>query len=206
MASSAPSWPTRVMQTVLALLVAVGLALGAIVALFAYSGMSHTDARATSPDGALEARAERQGGSMQYPRTSLYVSRHRSWFAPAAPDCLVTYWSDKGSGRERGNADRAVALRWRGDRALLVEADVTVAAPSGYRCGIRLSTAGGEHAMIWLKVATLIFLALGAWRSFKAMGAPVRFEGRRYYRQADGSYRRWFGGRARRPRDIGLSE
>lgn len=60
--------------------------------------------------------------------------------------------------------------------------------------------------MTWLKVAALFFMALGAWRSFRAMGTPVRFAGRRWYRQADGTYRRWYGGRARRAQDIGLPE
>lgn len=58
--------------------------------------------------------------------------------------------------------------------------------------------------MIWLRVVTLVLLSLGAWQSFKAMGTPVRFAGRRYYPQADGSYRRWYGGRAYRPDEIGL--
>lgn len=60
--------------------------------------------------------------------------------------------------------------------------------------------------MIWLKVAALIFMALGAWRSFKAMGTPVRFEGRRWYRQPDGSYRRWYGGRGRSAAEVGQAE
>lgn len=58
--------------------------------------------------------------------------------------------------------------------------------------------------MIWLNIATLLFLTLGAWRSLKAMGSTVHFERRRYYRQSDGSYRRWFGGRSHQPEDIGL--
>jgi len=58
--------------------------------------------------------------------------------------------------------------------------------------------------MVWLKILTLVFLSIGAWRSVRAMGRPVRFEGRRYYRQPDGSYRRWYGGRAKPPEEIGL--
>ena len=58
--------------------------------------------------------------------------------------------------------------------------------------------------MVWLKLLTIVFLGIGTWQSLKAMGRPVRFEGRRYYRQADGSYRRWYGGGAKRPDEIGL--
>lgn len=58
--------------------------------------------------------------------------------------------------------------------------------------------------MVWLKIFTLACMAIGAWRSVRAMGEPVRIGGRRYYRQADGTYRRWYGGRARTREDIGL--
>lgn len=58
--------------------------------------------------------------------------------------------------------------------------------------------------MTWLRIIALLAIALGAWRSFKALGEPVRFEGRRYYRHPDGRYRRWYGGRSRRPDEIGL--
>ena len=58
--------------------------------------------------------------------------------------------------------------------------------------------------MIWLKIVMIVFMTIGLWRSVKAMGRPVLFEGRRYFRQPDGRYRRWYGGSAKKPEDIGL--
>lgn len=58
--------------------------------------------------------------------------------------------------------------------------------------------------MIWLKILVLISMSVGLWHSVRAMGRPVRFEGRRYFRHPDGRYRRWYGGRARNPEEIGL--
>lgn len=58
--------------------------------------------------------------------------------------------------------------------------------------------------MIWLKIMMIVAMTIGLWRSVRAMGRPVFFEGRRYYRQADGRYRRWYGGAARKAEDIGL--
>jgi hypothetical protein len=58
--------------------------------------------------------------------------------------------------------------------------------------------------MLWLKLLSVSGLSFGAWSSFRAMGAPIRFEGRRYYRQAHGRYRRWYGGRLFNPDEIGL--
>lgn len=58
--------------------------------------------------------------------------------------------------------------------------------------------------MTWLKILALLGMLLGAWQSYRALGAPVRHGGRSYYRQADGTYRRWYGGRSYRPDEIGL--
>jgi hypothetical protein len=58
--------------------------------------------------------------------------------------------------------------------------------------------------MIWLKFLSVAALAFGAWSSYRAMGTPVVFQGRRYFRQADGRYRRWYGGRLFDPGEVGL--
>ncbi|WP_167737679.1 hypothetical protein [Sphingomonas parva] len=58
--------------------------------------------------------------------------------------------------------------------------------------------------MTWLRLIGLLGLALGAWRSLAALGTPIRSNGRRYYLQPDGRYRRWYGGRSYRPDEIGL--
>lgn len=58
--------------------------------------------------------------------------------------------------------------------------------------------------MIWLKIFMIVCMTIGVWQSVRAMGRPVRFEGRRYFRQPDGRYRRWYGGRAKLPEEIGL--
>lgn len=58
--------------------------------------------------------------------------------------------------------------------------------------------------MMWLKALAFLGMALGAWNSFKAMGTPVYFRGRRYYLQSYGTIRRWYGGRGFRPDEIGL--
>lgn len=50
--------------------------------------------------------------------------------------------------------------------------------------------------MVWLKGLTLAALSIGAWQSWKALDAPVIRGGKRWYRQPDGRYRRWYGGRA----------
>lgn len=50
-------------------------------------------------------------------------------------------------------------------------------------------------AVVRLFVA--ISMILGAWRRYRAMGAPIRFAGRRYWLCTDGLYRRWYGGRGR---------
>lgn len=55
-----------------------------------------------------------------------------------------------------------------------------------------------------LRVLFIIAMVVGTWRSIKAMGRPVMYEGRRYYRQPDGSFRRWYGGSRKQPSEIGL--
>ena len=62
----------------------------------------------------------------------------------------------------------------------------------------------GVRRMTWLKLASIAMMALGAWTSFKAMGVPVRHGGRLYYRQPDGRYRRWYGGRSFGADELGL--
>lgn len=51
----------------------------------------------------------------------------------------------------------------------------------------------------WLHLIVLIFMVVGAWNAWKAMGKPVRLEGRRYYRQSDGSYRTIWGRPVKNP-------
>ena len=50
-----------------------------------------------------------------------------------------------------------------------------------------------------LRLLVVVGLACGAWRSWKALGHSVRLDGRRYYRQPDGTYRTFWGGRVRDP-------
>lgn len=57
--------------------------------------------------------------------------------------------------------------------------------------------------MNWLRGLALIGLTMGAVRSFRAMGKPIRRGGMRWYRQPDGRYRRWYGGRSRREEELG---
>jgi hypothetical protein len=49
--------------------------------------------------------------------------------------------------------------------------------------------------MIWPKLLTTVALTAGAWQSWKALGTPIVRGGRKWYRQPDGRYRRWYGGR-----------
>lgn len=50
-----------------------------------------------------------------------------------------------------------------------------------------------------LRLLVVVGLAYGAWQSWKALGRPVVVDGRRYFRQPDGSYRTFWGGRVRDP-------
>jgi hypothetical protein len=44
----------------------------------------------------------------------------------------------------------------------------------------------------WLRLAAIIGMGLGAYRAFKALGQPFRFEGKTYRRNADGAFTtRW---------------
>lgn len=51
----------------------------------------------------------------------------------------------------------------------------------------------------WLRLLVLVSLVLGAWQAWKAQRPPLRIEGKRYYRQPDGSYRTLWGWRIRDP-------
>lgn len=55
-----------------------------------------------------------------------------------------------------------------------------------------------------VKLFALIAMLAGAWRSYKALGVPVRVGGRRYWLGPDGLYRRWYGGRGRSAEALGL--
>lgn len=50
-----------------------------------------------------------------------------------------------------------------------------------------------------LRVLFLIGMVYGAWSSYKALPKPIMIDGRRAYRQPDGSYRTWWGGRIKVP-------
>lgn len=55
------------------------------------------------------------------------------------------------------------------------------------------------EAIDLLRLGVVAGLAYGAWRGWKALPTPVVFEGKRYYRQPDGTYRTLFGRRVRNP-------
>lgn len=55
------------------------------------------------------------------------------------------------------------------------------------------------EAIDLLRVGVVVGLAYGAWRGWKALPTPVVFDGKRYYRQLDGTYRTLFGRRVRNP-------
>jgi len=61
---------------------------------------------------------------------------------------------------------------------------------------------GGGSFVIWLKLLTAAALAVGAWQSYRAMGKPVIRGGKRWYKQLDGGYRRWYGGRSYREDEL----
>lgn len=136
-ASVASPWVKWIARLALVAGLVVALAFLGIFALFALSGMAHVEARATSPDGVMVARAERQGGSMQFPWTSIFIRRS------GAADCLALRWSAEGSGRESG-AVRIATLQWRDDRTLLVGADVPPPVLAGSPCGVRVMSAGSS--------------------------------------------------------------
>lgn len=52
-----------------------------------------------------------------------------------------------------------------------------------------------------LRAGVVAGLAYGVWRGWKALPSPVILEGKRYYRQPDGTYRTLLG---RRVRNSGL--
>lgn len=55
------------------------------------------------------------------------------------------------------------------------------------------------EAIDLLRMGVVVGLAYGAWRGWKALPPPVVFEGKRYYRQPDGTYRTLFGRRVQNP-------
>jgi hypothetical protein len=60
--------------------------------------------------------------------------------------------------------------------------------------------------MIWLKGFTAFALALWAWQSFRATPKPVIKGGKRWYRQPDARFKRWYGGKSRSAEELGLLE
>jgi hypothetical protein len=59
-----------------------------------------------------------------------------------------------------------------------------------------------DAALDLLRVLAVIGAAAGAWRSYRALGTPLVRGGKRWYRQPDGRYRRWWGGPARSEEDL----
>ena len=57
--------------------------------------------------------------------------------------------------------------------------------------------------IILVRFFVAVSLITGAWRSYQEMGAPIWFEGRRYWRCRDGLFRRWYGGRGRTADELG---
>lgn len=51
----------------------------------------------------------------------------------------------------------------------------------------------------WLRLAALLAMGVGGWRSWKALPPPTVVGRRRYYRQPDGRFYTLFGRRARDP-------
>jgi hypothetical protein len=60
--------------------------------------------------------------------------------------------------------------------------------------------------MEWIKVLALVAMVYGIWAAYKSLGAPVLHEGSRYFRQPDGSFRRWYGGRRFSASEVGTTE
>ncbi|MCP3734325.1 hypothetical protein M9979_05460 [Sphingomonas sp. RP10(2022)] len=103
----------------------------AVGGLIAIDGLSGTAAHAVSPDGSREALAERQGGSMQFPITTLSVHRRGGWLSADGPDCVVARWSDK------GRPARPVTLRWIAADMLALGGNGAPDTPQ-FACGITL--------------------------------------------------------------------
>ena len=57
------------------------------------------------------------------------------------------------------------------------------------------------EAIDLLRLVVIVGLAYGAWRGWRALPSPVILEGKRYYRQPDGTYRT-LGGRRVRSREL----
>lgn len=57
------------------------------------------------------------------------------------------------------------------------------------------------EAIDLLRLVVIVGLIYGAWRSWKALPSPIILEGKRYYRQPDGTYRT-IGGRRVRDREL----
>lgn len=55
------------------------------------------------------------------------------------------------------------------------------------------------EAIDLLRLVMIVGLAYGAWRGWRALPPPVILEGKRYYRQPDGTYRTLGGRRVRNP-------
>lgn len=82
----------------------------AVVPFIAIGGLSRVKPRATSTEGLGEALAERQGGSMPFPTTTLRVHRRGGWLHANGPDWIVAHWSDKGELADRPRAACGIRL------------------------------------------------------------------------------------------------
>ncbi|HJO66015.1 hypothetical protein [Sphingomonas sanguinis] len=60
--------------------------------------------------------------------------------------------------------------------------------------------------MEWIKVLAVVAMVYGIWAAYRSLGAPVLHEGARYFRQPDGSFRRWYGGRRFSADEVGAPE
>jgi hypothetical protein len=60
--------------------------------------------------------------------------------------------------------------------------------------------------MEWIKVLAVIAMLYGVWAAYRSLGSPVLYDGTRYFRQPDGSFRRWYGGRRFSADEVGLPE
>jgi len=60
--------------------------------------------------------------------------------------------------------------------------------------------------MEWIKVLALVAMVYGIWAAYRSLGAPVLHEGSRYFRQPDGSFCRWYGGRRFSASEVGMTE
>ncbi|MDQ1156261.1 hypothetical protein QE385_000588 [Sphingomonas sp. SORGH_AS 950] len=60
--------------------------------------------------------------------------------------------------------------------------------------------------MEWIKVLAVVAMVYGVWAAYRSLGAPVLHNGIRYFRQPDGSFRRWYGGQRFSASDVGVAD